>query len=282
MAAMDLLIQTHHLDYRYELPSGGSIQALKDVSLSVSAGEFVGIVGHNGSGKSTLAKCMSGLLLPASGTVRVLGLDPRDKRNHVPIRQAVGLVLQNPDNQFVATVVEEEVAFGAENLGVPAPLLRQRVDQALADTGLVELRLANPHTLSAGQKTRLAVAGVLAMAPRCIILDESSAMLDPVARVQLLNLLHRLNHGGMAVVMITHYMHEVLEADTVIVLDGGRVALQGTPQEVFAQWERLLSLGLDIPAIMRLAYRLGKRGLELGIPMTTGQLVEAYRASSHG
>lgn len=276
------LIYASNLSFTYKLPSGGEIPALESIDLSIASGEYLVILGQNGSGKSTLAKCLSGLLIPTQGMVKVLGWDTHEASLQRQVRATVGMVLQNPDNQFVATVVEEEVAFGAENLGFSTDLVRVRVEQALVDTGLADLRLANPHTLSAGQKARLAIAGILAMSPQCLVMDESTAMLDPASRLELLALLSRLHHAGLAIVMITHNMDEAPEADRLMVLDAGHIALQGTPREVFGQSARLDELGLELPPVPLLARTLEKRGIAIGVPLSTQELVQAYRGGRNG
>lgn len=278
----ELLVQCSNLSFTYKLPSGGEIPALENIDLSIASNEYLVILGHNGSGKSTLAKCLSGLLLPTQGEVRVLGWDTRGENLQRQVRATIGMVLQNPDNQFVATVAEEEVAFGAENLGLSTDIVRVRVEKALEDTGLADLRLANPHTLSAGQKARLAIAGILAMSPQCLVLDESTAMLDPASRLELLALLRRLHRAGLAIIMITHYMDEAAEADQVMVLDTGRIVLLGTPREVFGQSVRLDELGLELPPVPYLAKNLAQRGLVLGMPLTTQELIQAYRGGHSG
>ncbi len=274
-------IKVENLSYSYEVPNMEPIPALVDISLRIMPGEFLAVVGHNGSGKSTLAKCISGLLLPTQGQVSVLGLDTRQPVNQRQIRAAVGLVLQNPDNQFVATVVEEEVAFGAENLGIPQDSLRRRVDQALVDTGLQQERYANPHNLSAGLKSRLAIAGMLAIAPQCLILDESTALLDPLSRVSLLRMLHELHRSGLAVVTITHYMDEVIDADRVIVLDAGKLVIEGSPRQVFQQEARLREIGLDLPPVGQIARGLRTRGLDIGYPLIVEELIQAHQGHKY-
>ncbi|MCE5258081.1 MAG: energy-coupling factor transporter ATPase [Chloroflexi bacterium] len=270
-------IKVENLFYSYEVPSMEPIPALVDISLRIMPGEFLAIVGHNGSGKSTLAKCISGLLTPTQGQVSVLGLNTRQPANQRQIRAAVGLVLQNPDNQFVAAVVEEEVAFGAENLGIPQDSLRRRVDQALLDTGLQQERYANPHNLSAGLKSRLAIAGILAIAPQCLILDESTALLDPLSRASLLLMLHELHRSGLAIVTITHYMDEVIDTDRVIVLDAGKLVIEGSPRQVFQQEARLREIGLDLPPVGQIARGLRTRGLDIGYPLTVEELIQAHQ-----
>ncbi len=254
------LIRVANLHYTYDAHKAVPIHALRGITLDLQRGEYLVIIGHNGSGKSTLAKCLNGLLLPTQGDVWVKGRNTYDARASLEIRAGVGMVFQNPDNQFVATVVEEEVAFGPENLGLPRPELRERVEQALADTGLADCRERNPRTLSAGQKARLNIASILAMRPDCLILDESTAMLDPMSRRDILGLLRRLHTSGLAIVSITHFMDEVTAGDRVVVLEQGQVALEGTPREVFAQEERLGRLGLALPPAAAIARGLRRRG----------------------
>ncbi|MBM3188776.1 MAG: energy-coupling factor transporter ATPase [Chloroflexi bacterium] len=246
--------------YTYDVDSDRPIPALRGVSLQVRRGERLAIIGRNGSGKSTLAKCLNGLLLPTQGDALVKGMSTRDAEAAQRIRATVGLVLQNPDNQFVATTVEEEAAFGPENLGIPRAELRARVDAALRQTGLWQQRDRNLQHLSAGEKARLAVAGMLAMQPECLVLDESTAMLDPGARRELLDVVRALHAKGLTVVSITHFMAEAAEAERVIALDGGRIALEGTPREVFAQEAVLDRLGLGLPAAAGIARGLRRRG----------------------
>ncbi|NLY54607.1 MAG: energy-coupling factor transporter ATPase [Firmicutes bacterium] len=244
--------------------------ALQGVSLSIEQGEFVAIVGRNGSGKSTLAKHFNAILTPTSGEVWVDGISTKDEASLFAIRQTVGMVFQNPDNQIVATVVEEDVAFGPENLGVPPAEIRRRIDQALAQVRMSEYALHPPHLLSGGQKQRVAIAGVLAMQPRVLVLDESTAMLDPVGRKEVMETVLRLNRAkGMTVVLITHHMDEAVQAQRVIVLDEGRVVLQGTNREVFAQGERLQALGLDVPQVTSLAKSLKQAGLDVPTDILT-------------
>lgn len=270
------LIVTHDLHYAYGSDGAGPVPALRGVNLRVEYGEYLAIVGHNGSGKSTLAKCLNGLLLPTQGEVLVDGMSTRQSQSLHLVRACVAMVFQNPDNQFVATVVEDEVAFGPENLGVPRVELAERVERALGDAGLLDQRTRDPHTLSAGQKTRLAIAGVLAMRPKCLVLDESTAFLDPVSRAQILSLLGGLHAAGLTVVLITHNMDEVVEAQRVVVLADGCIAQQGTPRELFAQYERLAELGLGLPTVSAIARGLRERGLPVPADLlTTGELVEA-------
>ena len=236
--------------------------AVDDVSMRVKRGEFLAILGHNGSGKSTLAKLFNALYVPTDGTVWVCGLDTRDDDLVFDIRQHAGMVFQNPDNQIVATVVEEDVAFGLENNGVPPAEIRVRIDEALRAVNMSAFAKKAPHMLSGGQKQRVAIAGVLAMKPDVIILDESTAMLDPSGRQEVMNTVHRLNdQEGISVVIITHYMAEAATADYVIVMDEGKIAMSGTPREVFRQVERVRSLGLDVPPMTDLAHMLRADGL---------------------
>ncbi|MHB1293471.1 MAG: energy-coupling factor transporter ATPase [Anaerolineae bacterium] len=259
----DAMIRVENLHVTYTPEGAPPVAALRGVDLTVARGEYLAIVGHNGSGKSTLARCLNGLQTPTEGNVWVNGLNTRDERSTMDIRAAIGMVFQNPDNQFVATVVDEEVAFGPENLGVPHDQLLCRVEQALADTNLTELRSRNPRTLSAGLKARLAIAGILAMQPSCLVLDESTALLDPHARQDVLGLLQRLHAQGLTVIAITHFMDDIVAADRVLALHQGQVALQGAPGEVFAQHEALAELGLALPTAAAIADGLARRGIAL-------------------
>ena len=236
--------------------------AVDGVSMRVKKGEFLAILGHNGSGKSTLAKLFNALYVPGEGTVWVCGMDTREDELVFDIRQHAGMVFQNPDNQIVATIVEEDVAFGLENNGVPPRAIRVRIDEALRAVNMSEYAKKAPHMLSGGQKQRVAIAGVLAMKPDVIILDESTAMLDPSGRAEVMNTVHRLNEEeGISVVIITHYMSEAATADYVIVMDEGKIAMSGTPREVFTQVERVRALGLDVPPMTNLADMLRKDGV---------------------
>ncbi|MCI2057075.1 MAG: energy-coupling factor transporter ATPase [Oscillibacter sp.] len=266
MAAM---IETKKLEYTY--PSveedGKATVALRGVNLSIEAGSFVVVLGHNGSGKSTLAKTFNAVALPSGGSVYVEGMDTKDETLLLAIRQRVGMVFQNPDNQIVANVVEEDVAFAPENLGVPTEEIRRRVDEALDAVGMGEFVRHAPHLLSGGQKQRIAIAGVIAMEPKCIVLDEATAMLDPIGREEVLSTVHRLNREkGITVVLITHHMNEAEDADRVIVMDDGLVAMDGAPQAVFSHVEELRSMGLTVPDTVALAYELGLDGLN--VPLT--------------
>lgn len=237
---------------------------LKDINLKIAEGEFVTIIGHNGSGKSTLAKHMNALLIPTSGRVEVMGMNVRDNSRLWCIRQQVGMVFQNPDNQIVATVVEEDVAFGPENQGVPSKEIRKRVDEALKTVDMYDYRTHGPHLLSGGQKQRVAIAGVMAMKPKCIVLDEATAMLDPRGRKEVVETIKRLNkEEGITIVHITHFMEEAVEADRVIVMDGGRIVLEGSPEKVFSKADLLGEWGLDVPQLTQLAQRLKKAGINM-------------------
>lgn len=258
------LIEVSHLTHVYRAGTPEEVRAIDDVCLTVRRAEFVALVGGNGSGKSTLAKHLNALLLPTEGRVLVDGLDTQDPQNLWEIRRRVGMVFQNPDNQIVATVVEEDVAFGPENLGLPPEEIAQRVEEALRAVGMLDYRRREPHLLSGGQKQRVAIAGVLAMRPQCIVLDEATTMLDPEGRREVLQTAHRLREGeGIAVVHITHNMEEAAQADRVVVLHEGRVALQGTPQEVFRDVRGLRSLRLDLPEVAELSWCLRRRGIPL-------------------
>ncbi len=239
-------------------------EVLKGVSLAVGKGEFVAVLGHNGSGKSTLAKCFNAINLPESGTVTVNGMDTADDENLLNIRKSAGMVFQNPDNQIVATIVEEDVAFALENLGVEPEEIRRRVDESLKLVDMYDYRMHAPHKLSGGQKQRVAIAGILAMDPECILLDEPTAMLDPRGRAEVMNTIKLLNKTkGTTIVLITHYMEEAAQADRVVVIDGGEVMLDGTPKEIFSQVETMKNLGLDVPQVTELVWRLRKDGFDL-------------------
>ncbi|MBP3657119.1 MAG: energy-coupling factor transporter ATPase [Clostridia bacterium] len=266
-------IVASHLSYAY--PEADR-NAVEDVSVRVKKGEFLAILGHNGSGKSTLAKLFNALYVPSAGTVWVCGLDTKDDALVFDIRQHAGMVFQNPDNQIVATVVEEDVAFGLENNGVEPAQIRLRIDEALAAVNMSDFALKAPHLLSGGQKQRVAIAGVLAMKPDVIILDESTAMLDPSGRQEVMNTVHRLNREeGISVVIITHYMGEAATADYVIVMDDGRVAMSGTPREVFTQVAKVRALGLDVPPMTDLADMLRADGIGIRADvLTVDEMVE--------
>lgn len=266
---MSTMLQTENLTYSY--PAGEENEqptlALDGVTLAIERGSFTVILGHNGSGKSTLAKTFNAVLLPSGGRVYVDGMDTVDEKLLLEIRRRVGMVFQNPDNQIVANVVEEDVAFAPENLGVPTEEIRRRVDDALRTVGMKKFAKHAPHLLSGGQKQRIAIAGVLAMRPQCIVLDEATAMLDPIGRSEVISTIERLNHDeGITVVLITHHMNEAEHADRVIVMNEGRVAMDGAPREVFAQVEKLKSIGLTVPDTVELLYEL--RGAGCDLPLT--------------
>ncbi len=236
---------------------------IRGVSLEISKGEFVAVLGHNGSGKSTLAKMLNAINLPETGEVIVDGMKTSDEARLYDIRKTVGMVFQNPDNQIVATVVEEDVAFALENIGVPPAEIRERVDNALKTVGMYDYREHAPHKLSGGQKQRIAIAGVLAMQPECIVMDEPTAMLDPIGRREIMNTIKQLNAAGVTIVLITHYMDEAAEAGRVIVMDDGRVIADDTPKKVFSKAEMLKAVGLDVPNVTELTHRLIDEGLDL-------------------
>ena len=255
----------------------GITRAVDNVDLDVKQGQFIAILGHNGSGKSTLAKHINAILVPTEGTVWVDGKDTKDMEKIWDIRQEAGMVFQNPDNQIIGQVVEEDVGFGPENMGVPTKEIWERVEESLKAVGMYEFRKHSPNKLSGGQKQRVSIAGVIAMHPKCIILDEPTAMLDPNGRKEVIRAIRALNDvEGITVVLITHYMEEIIHADKVFVMDKGHVELEGTPREIFSQVEKLKSLRLDVPQVTLLAYELRKGGLDIpeGI-LTTKELVEA-------
>ena len=258
-------IRTEHLKFSYDAQSeSGGVMVFDDLNLSIEEGSFVAVLGHNGCGKSTLAKHFNAVLLPEGGSVHVFGMDTSDESLLVDIRRTVGMVFQNPDNQMVANVVEEDVAFAPENLGVPSEEIRRRVDEALKLVGMYDYRLHAPHLLSGGQKQRVAIAGVIAMRPRCIVLDEPTAMLDPHGREEVISTIERLNREmGITVVLITHHMTEAIRAQRVIVMDTGRILADGTPKEVFPQVELLESVGLTVPATTKVLYALNQAGFDL-------------------
>ncbi len=276
------IVKAEDLQHVYaELDDGGkvtsSIVALSDIDLEVEPGQFIGILGHNGSGKSTFAKHINALLTPTGGTMYVEGMDTRDEEKTLDIRQTAGMVFQNPDNQIIASVVEEDVGFGPENMGVPSDEIWKRVNDALEATGMTAYREHSPNKLSGGQKQRVAIAGVMAMRPKCIIMDEPTAMLDPVGRIEVLDAVKKLNkEEKVTVIHITHYMNEVTDADYLYVMDKGRIALKGKPAEVFSQVEKMKEIGLDVPQVTELAYELRKEGLDIPADiLTIDEMVEA-------
>ena len=287
MKSNETMIEVNHLSHLYVDENGNDVHALDDVSLTIRRGEFVAIIGTNGSGKSTLAKHFNVLLQPTAGNVTVCGFDTLNDEHIWNIRQHVGMVFQNPDNQIVAAVVEEDVAFGPENLGVPSTEIRQRVDDALAAVNMTEYAEHGPHLLSGGQKQRIAIAGVLAMKPDCIVLDEPTAMLDPKGRLEVLETIHRLNkEEGITIVIITHFMEEAVTADRVVVMKNGVKLQEGTPREIFTQVDTLKDLGLDVPVAAEVASKLIQKGVdipndiitndELGDALTTYYAKEAH------
>lgn len=260
------IIEFQNVSFRYDSEEEGVQLPLvaENLNLQIHEGEFVAILGHNGSGKSTLAKLTNAILLPTSGKVLVDGMDTSDEDLKIKIRQTVGMVFQNPDNQIVATIVEEDVAFGPENLGVEPKEIRRRVDESLKAVGMYEFRKREPHRLSGGQKQRVAIAGIIAMLPRCIVLDEPTAMLDPRGRQEVMSTMLKLNREmGMTVVFITHFMDEAVQADRVVVMDDAKIIMDGKPKEVFKQVERLEEIGLDVPQPTKLAQLLRQKGYNL-------------------
>jgi len=257
----------------------GITTAVDNVNIDIKPGEFIAILGHNGSGKSTLAKHMNALLYPTDGTLWVDGIDTSDEKRILEIRQTAGMVFQNPDNQMICTLVEEEVGFGPENIGVPTQEIWTRVEQSLKAVGMYEYRNASPTKLSGGQKQRVAIAGILAMKPKCIILDEPTAMLDPSGRKEVINILHELNRKeDVTIILITHYMNEVIDADRIYVMDQGNIVMEGSPRTIFSQVERLKELRLDVPQVTEIAYELKKNGVPLkdGI-LSTQELIDELK-----
>lgn len=262
---MKNMIDVQGVTFLYESNDQGDVvEALKDINIEVKKGEFVTIIGHNGSGKSTLAKHINALLKPSQGDVWVKEMNTKDDENTWNIRQTAGMVFQNPDNQIVATIVEEDVAFGPENLGIPSAEIRVRVDEALTTVGMLGFKDKGPHLLSGGQKQRIAIAGVIAMKPDCIVLDEPTAMLDPSGRKDVIDTIKKLNkEENITVLNITHFMEEAVTSDRVIVMEDGDIVLEGTPREVFSKVAELKALGLDVPQVTDLAFELRKEGIDL-------------------
>lgn len=273
----EVLFDIRHVSHTFETEEGKTFDALKDVTAQIKKGEFTAIIGTNGSGKSTLARHLNALLLPTEGELIVEGMRTSDAGRVWDIRQKVGMVFQNPDNQLVAAVVEEDVAFGPENLGVPPEEIRERVDLALEKVGMTSYRKQAPSMLSGGQKQRVAIAGVLAMKPDCIVLDEPTAMLDPKGRKEVMDTIHELNKTeGITIVLITHFMEEAVTADHILVIDRGVLKMEGTPKEIFSQADRVTEIGLDVPVPADLARRLRKKGMAVSEKcMTDEELGEA-------
>ena len=260
----DTFIKFDNVSFAYDSEEEQPIRAVNDFSLAVPEGQFMAILGHNGCGKSTVAKLVNGILVPTKGKVTVAGMDTADEDKTVDIRRNVGMVFQNPDNQIVATIVEDDVAFGPENLGVEPSEIRKAVDTALKAVGMYEFRKREPHRLSGGQKQRVAIAGVIAMNTKCIVMDEPTAMLDPQGRKEVIDTVMKLNKEfGITVILITHFMDEAVKADRVVVMDDGCIALDSTPKQVFRNVEKIKALGLDVPQATELVYRLRKRGMKL-------------------
>lgn len=258
------MISIKNLSFKYDYEDKNAKQILKNIDLEINEGEFVALLGHNGSGKSTLAKLINGLLIPGEGDVIVDGMNTKNEEEIWDIRRNAGMVFQNPDNQLVATIVEDEVAFGPENLGVDPIEIRRRVDKALLDVGMIDYKKNAPHLLSGGQKQRVAIAGILAMSPKYIILDEPTAMLDPSGRREVIDTLVKLNkEENKTIILITHYMEEAAISDRVIVMEDGNIVLRGSPREVFSHVEEIKKLGLDVPQVTELAYELKKEGIEI-------------------
>ena len=262
---MNTMIECRNLVFKYTASENQEEKiAINDVNLQITEGEFIAILGHNGSGKSTMAKHMNALLIPTDGKMLVNKMDTSDMNNLWNVRETAGMVFQNPDNQLVATIVEEDVAFGPENLGVPPEEIRKRVDEALERVGMSEYKKHAPHLLSGGQKQRIAIAGILAMQPKCIIFDEPTAMLDPSGRKEVLDTIIDLNRNyGITVILITHYMDEAAKADRIVVMDKGKLILDGKPRDVFSNVEKMKNIGLDVPQVTELSYELQKLGINI-------------------
>lgn len=261
---MNNLIQIKNLSFYYENEEGDKYKAIDDFNLDIKKGEFVVVIGHNGSGKSTLSKNMNAILKPTEGDIIVNGMNTKDADKMWDIRQTAGIVFQNPDNQIVATIVEEDVAFGPENLGIEPAEIRRRVEESLKNVGMYEFKDRQPHLLSGGQKQRVAIAGIIAMKPECIIFDEATAMLDPSGRKEVMKTIKKLNkEDNITAIHITHFMEEAVDADRVIVMEKGRKVLEGTPREVFKEIDRLKEIGLDVPCMTEIAHMLNKEGLKI-------------------
>ena len=281
------IIEVKNLEFEYPITDDegnvvGGNKVLKDINLEIPKGQFLAVLGHNGSGKSTLAKHFNGILLGNSGKVFVGGIDTADDDKIYEIRQNVGMVFQNPDNQLVATIVEEDVAFAPENLGIPPEQIRERVDEALNAVDMYKYRLHSAHQLSGGQKQRIAIAGVIAMRPECIVLDEPTAMLDPKGRKSIMKTIKRLNSEfGITIVLITHYMDEAAQAERVVVMDGGRIIMDDVPKKIFSHVDKLTEVGLDVPQVTQLVYELKKEGVDISLEVLTEEdcLKEIMRVS---
>ena len=272
------MIEFNSVRYTYKSSEGEDEQeVISDINLSVKQGEFLAVLGHNGSGKSTLAKHINAMLIPTKGTVVVDGIDTKNPESLWDIRSTAGMVFQNPDNQIVATIVEEDVAFGPENLGVEPLEIRKIVDDSLKKVDMYEYRKHAPHLLSGGQKQRVAIAGVLAMKPKCIVFDEPTAMLDPKGRKEVMEQINELNSKyGITIVLITHYMDEAAQADRIVIIDDGKLVMEGTPRKIFSNVEKVKSLGLDVPQVTELAYELSKEGIHLQTDvLNVDEMVEA-------
>ncbi len=273
---MNKIIEFKNVNFTYDEEND---EVLRNLNLDFYEGQFTCVLGHNGSGKSTMAKLINALNIPSSGKVYTFGYDTSEEKNEVNIRRNVGMVFQNPDNQIVATIVEDDVAFGPENLGIPREEIRKRVDEALKLVDMYSYRRHEPHRLSGGQKQRVAIAGIIAMQTKCIVLDEPTAMLDPKGRREVMDALFKLkNELGISVILVTHFMDEAVRADRVVVMNDGEVALDGTPAQVFENTELLKSMGLSVPKSLELAYELRKNGVNIGgTPLTSQQFTEEYK-----
>lgn len=268
------IVSVEDISFEY-VTEEDKFKAIDNLSLNVKQGEFVVVIGHNGSGKSTLSKNLNAILMPTAGNIYINGLNTKEEKNLWDIRQTAGMVFQNPDNQIVATIVEEDVAFGPENLGIDPPEIRKRVEESLKSVGMYDMRDRQPHLLSGGQKQRVAIAGIIAMKPKCIIFDEATAMLDPSGRKEVMKTIKRLNkEENISIMHITHFMEEAVDADRVIVMEKGKKVLEGTPKEVFSKVEMLKSIGLDVPCMTELSKELKEKGLDIdGDILTVDEMV---------
>lgn len=268
------IVSVEDISFEY-VTEEDKFKAIDNLSLNVKQGEFVVVIGHNGSGKSTLSKNLNAILMPTTGNIYINGLNTKEEKNLWDIRQTAGMVFQNPDNQIVATIVEEDVAFGPENLGIDPPEIRKRVEESLKSVGMYDMRDRQPHLLSGGQKQRVAIAGIIAMKPKCIIFDEATAMLDPSGRKEVMKTIKRLNkEEDISIMHITHFMEEAVDADRVIVMEKGKKVLEGTPKEVFSKVEMLKSIGLDVPCMTELSKELKEKGLDIdGDILTVDEMV---------